>query len=145
MLVRLLYASRATEEMNDASIKSIVHRSQANNLEHGITGILCTYPEGGVFLQVLEGARAELNTLYGKIARDTRHQDVTLLRYEEIEERMFSSWRMGSVDLKRINLSTILRYSEKAVLDPFTMTGSGALALLEELAATAAIVSRDLG
>ena len=52
---------------------------------------------------------------------------------------------MGSVDLKRINLSTILRFSEKAVLDPFSMTGAGALALLEELVSTAAIVSRDLG
>lgn len=145
MLVQLLYASRAVEELDDASITSIVRRSQANNLENGITGILCTYSEGGIFLQVLEGARAKVNTLYGNISRDPRHRDVTLLRYEEIEERMFSSWRMGSVDLKRINVSTILRYSERPALDPFTMTGSGALSLLEELSATAAIVSHDLG
>jgi hypothetical protein len=47
------------------------------------------------------------------------------------------------VDLKRINLSTILRFSERAVLDPFAMSGTGALALLQELVATAAIVTRD--
>ena len=52
---------------------------------------------------------------------------------------------MGSVDFKRINVSTILRFSEKAVLDPYSMTGSSALALLDELASTAAIVSQDLG
>lgn len=145
MLVRLLYASRALDGIGDSLLQPIVERSRANNLEHGITGILCVYPDGGVFLQVIEGARAEVNALYGNIARDPRHRDVTLLRYEEIEERHFSAWRMGCVDLKKVNLSTILRYSEKAVLDPFTMTGEGALALLEELARTAAIVTRDLG
>ena len=145
MLVRLLYASRAVEAIDENLIRAIVQRSQAHNLEHGITGILCTYPEGGVFLQVLEGSRAAVNALYGDIVRDRRHAEVTLLHYAEIEERHFSGWRMGSVDLKRINLSTILRYSERATLDPFSMSGAGALALLEELASTQAIVSRDLG
>ena len=144
MLVRLLYASRATEEPDAALLKSILARSQAQNLEHGITGLLCTYPEGRVFLQALEGERGEVNRLYQNIVRDRRHEKVTLLHYAEIEERCFSSWRMGRVDLKKVNLSTILRFSEKAELDPFTMTGAGAMALLEELAATAAIVSRDL-
>jgi hypothetical protein len=145
MLVRLLYASRASQTIDGEMVREIVHRSEANNLEKGITGILCTYPEGGIFLQVLEGARSEVNALYNKILVDTRHQDVTLLRYEEIEERHFAGWRMGSVDMKRVNLSTILRFSEKAALDPFSMTGASAKALLEELASTAAIVSRDLG
>ncbi len=145
MLVRLLYASRAVEGIDEALVKSIVQRSQASNLEHGITGILCTHPEGGVFLQVLEGARDEVNALYGNIVCDRRHRDITLLHYAEIQERRFAGWRMGSVDLKRINLSMILRYSERAALDPFSMTGSGALALLEELVSTAAIVNRDLG
>lgn len=145
MLVRLLYASRAVDAIDDALLHAIVERSRANNLEHGITGILCVYPDGGIFLQVLEGARHEVNALYGNLVRDRRHVDVTILDYAEIEERHFSAWRMGCVDLKKVNLSTILRYSEKAVLDPFSMTGAGALALLEELSKTAAIVSRDLG
>ena len=145
MLVRLLYTSRATDTMDDVLLKSIVEGSEVRNREHGITGILCTYPDGGVFLQALEGARHEVNTLYGNLVRDRRHRDVTLLHYEEIRERRFSSWRMGSVDFKRINVSTILRFSEKAVLDPYSMTGSSALALLDELASTAAISSQDLG
>jgi hypothetical protein len=144
MLVRLLYASRASGTIDDALLQSILHASEVRNREHGITGVLCTYPDGGVFLQALEGARHEVNALYASIVRDVRHRDVTLLHYAEIEERRFAGWRMGSVDLKRINLSTILRFSEKAVLDPFSMSGSGALALLEELVTTAAIVSRDV-
>jgi hypothetical protein len=145
MLIRLLYASRATDGIDDALLHAIVERSRVNNLEHGITGILCVYQEGGIFLQALEGSRAAINSLYANLIRDRRHRDVTILSYAEIEERHFSAWRMGGVDLKKVNLSTILRYSEKAVLDPFTMTGGGALALLEELANTAAIVTRDLG
>ena len=145
MLVHLLYASRASETLDDALLGSILRGSEVRNREHGITGVLCTYPDGGVFLQGLEGSRHEVNTLYGNIVRDGRHRDVTLLHYAEVGERRFAGWRMGSVDLKRINLSTILRFSEKAVLDPFSMSGSGALALLEELVTTAAIVSRDIG
>ena len=144
MLVRLLYASRATQEIDEALQRDIVHKSQANNLEHGITGLLCIHPEGGVFLQVLEGARKPVNRLFVNIVGDPRHTDVTILDYSEIEERRFAGWRMGSVDLKRVNVSTILRFSNKAALDPFTMTGGGALALLQELADTAAIVTRDL-
>lgn len=142
MLVRLVYASRAVDGIDDALIKSIIDSSHPHNTEHGITGILCTQPGQDVFVQVLEGARTEVNTLYTNIVKDTRNRDVTLLRYEEIDERRFASWRMGSVDLKRVNVSTILRYSEKPVLDPFAITGKGVLALIEELVTTAAIVTR---
>ena len=145
MLVRLLYASRATNGLDDDVLHEIVERSRASNTEHGITGVLCVYREDGVFLQALEGARKEVNTLYGNIVRDPRHRDITLLCYDEILERRFAAWQMGSVDLKRINLSTILRFSARPALDPFSMSGPGALALLEELVSTAAIVHRDPG
>jgi hypothetical protein len=143
MLVRLLYASRSVREIDDALVASILERSQKYNLEHGITGILCTYSQGNVFLQVLEGSRAAVNTLYATIVRDPRHRDVTLLDYAEITERRFAGWRMGSVSLNRVNVGTILRFSESAVLDPFSMSGPASLALLEELTSTAAIVGRD--
>jgi hypothetical protein len=144
MLVRLLYASRSSREIDDALVASILEHAHQYNLEHGITGLLCTSTSGNVFLQVLEGARDELNVLYGNIVRDPRHRDVTLLDYEEIRERRFGSWRMGAVNLNRVNLGTVLRFSEKPVLDPFLLSGKTALALLEELATTAAIVTRDV-
>jgi len=143
MLVRLLYASRSAFEINEPLIASILERSRKYNLEHGITGILCTSSPGNVFLQLLEGGRAEVNALYGDIVRDPRHRDITLLDYAEIPERRFASWRMGRVNLNRINQGTILRFSESAVLDPFTMSGPTALALLDELTSTAAIASGE--
>jgi hypothetical protein len=143
MLVRLVYASRATGSIDDALVDSILQRSRKYNLEQGITGILCSYAPGGVFVQVLEGGRAAVNELYNGIVRDPRHRDVTLLDYAEISERRFASWRMGSVRLDRVNLACILRFSEAAALDPFSMNGPSAVALLEELTATGAIVSRE--
>ncbi len=143
MLVRLLYASRAVGPIDDALVASIVGKAREHNSAHGLTGFLCTSAEGGVFLQVLEGGRAAVNELYGRILRDPRHRDVTLLDYEEIGERRFATWRMGSVNLNRVNLGTILRFSECPAFDPFGMSGKAALALLGELLATAAIVSRD--
>ena len=143
MLVRLLYASRAVEKIDDAMLRSILERSRANNLERGITGVLCAHPEGNVFLQALEGSRAAVNALYASIVRDPRHRDVTLIDYAEIDERRFPSWLMGSVDLTRVNRRSILRYSERAAFDPFPMTGRSALALLEELTSSGAIVSHD--
>jgi len=143
MLVRLLYASRSASQIDEPLIASILERSRKYNLEHGITGILCTSSPGNVFLQLLEGGRAEVNALYGDIVRDPRHRDITLLDYAEIPERRFASWRMGRVNLNRINQGTILRFSESAVLDPFTMSGPTALALLDELTSTAAIASGE--
>ncbi len=142
MLVRLLYSSKSVDPIDDKLIESILERSRAKNPEHGITGVLCTYNTGNVFVQVLEGGRQEVNQLYSNIVRDSRNTEVTLLHYSEVPARAFSGWRMGSVDLNRVNLSTILRYSEKPRFDPSTMTGEAAMALLEELIETAAVVSR---
>ncbi|MCA9729173.1 MAG: BLUF domain-containing protein [Candidatus Eisenbacteria bacterium] len=143
MLVRLLYASRSVQPIDDSFIEAILDRSAAKNQEHGITGVLCSYADGDVFLQALEGGRDEVNALYNNIVRDQRHRDTTLLHYTEIQERRFAAWRMGRVELNSVNLRTILRFSTKAQLDPFSLSGPAAWALLEELSSAAAIASAD--
>jgi len=139
MLVRLLYASRA-DAVTPEVIDSILAQSRAHNPALGITGILCH--GGNVFMQVLEGGRDTVNALYNAIVRDGRHHDVMVLHYEEITERRFSGWTMGQVNLARINPSIVLKYSDRPVLDPFSVSGQASLAMLEELIATASIVGR---
>ena len=134
-------ADPAVDRLDAGAVRG--HLSRSHNLEYGITGVLCVYQGGNVFMQALEGSRAAVNSLYGSIVRDPRHRDITLLDYAEINERLFSGWRMGSVDLAKVNLGSILRYSEKAVLDPYSMTGRAALALLEELNTSGSIVSNE--
>ncbi len=137
MLVRLLYASRAVEPTQSA-IESILSTARQHNQDQGVTGILVY--GGGVFMQALEGGRQVVSDLYGTIQRDARHKDVMLLHYEEILERRFGGWAMGLVDVGRINASVLLKYSERAVLDPYKVSGQVSMALLEELMATASIV-----
>jgi CRISPR/Cas system-associated protein endoribonuclease Cas2 len=137
MLVRLLYASRATKPLAADSIESILNASRKNNPALGVTGLLCH--SGDIFMQILEGGRDSVNQLYTRIAHDPRHGNVILLDYEEIDERRFASWTMGQVNLSKVNPSILLKYSERPVLDPYAVPGKVSLALLEELIVTASI------
>jgi hypothetical protein len=139
MLVRLLYASRAVDT-SPGAIESILSQSREHNPASGITGILCY--GGGIFLQAIEGGRMQVSELFGHIQCDARHKDVVLLQFEEILERRFGGWSMGQVNLTKLNHATLLKYSEKPELDPYGMSGKVSLALLEDLAATAAICGR---
>ena len=141
MLVRLMYASRATGEITPEDLIAILRKSKANNPGQGITGVLCY--SGGVFLQVLEGGRAPISALYNQIINDSRHRDVMLLSFEEIAERSFASWSMGQVNLQRVNPALLLKYSDTAELDPFSMPAAVSLALFKELIATALIMGQS--
>jgi hypothetical protein len=140
MLVRLLYASRAAAPAGADEMGAILRQSKANNPAAGITGVLCC--SDNMYLQVLEGGRAAVNRLYNRIVTDPRHQDVELLSYQQIGERHFAGWSMGQVNMARLNPSLLLKYSATAQLDPYSMSGSVALGLLEELVATASIVGQ---
>ena len=128
MLVRLLYVSRVADT------------SRAHNPSTGITGVLC-YGDG-VFLQAIEGGRSAINALYSHIQRDPRHRQIELLHYEEITERRFGCWTRGQTNLPKSNPATLLKYSERAELNPYAVSGAVSLALLEELMATASIIGR---
>jgi len=137
MLVRLIYASRATDAVTPDSLSAITKASRHNNLTTGITGVIIA--SDGVFLQLLEGGRDAVSALYNRITRDTRHKDVVLLSYDEIGERHFAGWPMGQANLSRLNPGVLLKYSDRPVLDPYTMSARATIALFDELVATAVI------
>ena len=138
MLVRLLYASRAVPAVDQEELLTILRKSKANNQPLGVTGVLCF--SGGIFMQVLEGGRGPVNRLYNRIASDARHTDVELLCYQEIGERRFAGWSMGQVNMSRLNPALLLKYSERAALDPYSVSGTVSMALFEELMVTASII-----
>ena len=139
MLVRLMYASRAVDTVDDHALAAILKKSKEKNASSGVTGVLCFCANARIFLQVLEGGRGPVSTLYNRIAQDARHRDVALLSYEEIGERSFSGWSMGQVNMNRLNPSLLLKYSDTAVLDPYSVSGKASLALFNELVATASV------
>ena len=140
MLVRCLYASRPAVPLTPDVLDSILEQSRRNNPRLGITGMLCMSDD--VFIQVLEGGRDAVCDLYKTIVDDNRHANVRILVYEEITERRFGHWTMGHVNIAKVNASLLLKYSEKAALNPFGCSGSATMALLDELVATASIVNR---
>ncbi|MCB1748270.1 MAG: BLUF domain-containing protein [Gammaproteobacteria bacterium] len=93
MPVRLIYCSRALREMSLQDIQNILRTARANNERLGICGML-SY-QSSWFLQVLEGPRSEVNELFLDIADDPRHDAVTIIAYEYVDEALFSDWRMG--------------------------------------------------
>lgn len=139
MLVRLMYASRAADSVDAEALSTILRKSKENNPRIGVTGVLCFCFNAGIFLQVLEGGRNAVSMLYNRISQDPRHREVVLLSYEEIGERSFSSWSMGQVNMGRLNPALLLKYSESATLDPYSVSGKASLALFNELVATASI------
>jgi hypothetical protein len=141
MLVRLLYASRCSKSVNARMIASILEQSQRNNPERGITGVLC-YSES-IFLQVLEGGRDAVCATFNTIVGDDRHEQLRLLSFEEVSERRFGGWTMGQVNIEKVNSSLLLKYAERAELNPFTVSGKVSMALLEELIATASVLGRS--
>ena len=139
MLVRLMYASRASAKVDAEVLGAILKKAKEHNPRVGVTGVLCYCANADIFLQVLEGGRNAVSGLYNKIAHDPRHHDIALLSYEEIGERSFSSWSMGQVNMSRLNPALLLKYSEAAVLDPYAVSGKASLALFNELVATASV------
>lgn len=137
MLVRLVYASRASRDLSPQDLQDIVRRSRDHNAQDGITGLLCF--TDGIFIQVLEGAREAVNARYKRIVMDERHDAPTLIGYQEIAERSFAGWSMGQVNLHRMNPALLLKYGETQKLDPFRMTGAALTALFDELVTAGAI------
>ena len=142
MLVRCLYASRPALPLAASVLDEILEQSRKNNPAKGITGLLCCTADS--FVQVIEGGRDAVCELYNTIVRDSRHRDVRLLVYEEIAERHFGSWSMGQVSIESVNPALLLKYSERAELNPFACSGKATMALLLELVASGAITSRGV-
>ncbi len=141
MLVRCLYASRATKALGDGALDAILRQSRKNNPRRGITGMLCY--ANGVFVQAIEGGRREVCALLNQIVTDERNTGVEILLFEEIVERRFGNWTMGQVNMASVNSALLLKFSEKAELDPFSMPGTATMALLHEIAESGAIAQRN--
>ena len=90
-LKRVVYVSEKTDA-SDTTLKDIITSSQKNNPEEGVTG--CLLSGSNSFLQLLEGTADFIDTLYSKISKDNRHENVMTLCEEKIDERLFLSWSM---------------------------------------------------
>jgi Sensors of blue-light using FAD len=137
MLIRMLYVSTAVGPITTAVTGTILRSAQAFNTDNGITGVLCQGQ--GVYLQVLEGRRGEVNSLYARIAADRRHKNVQLMAFEDIIGRRYGAWAMAHVDLTEADSVLALNTSE-AEFDPYTATGERVMAHIDALIAAGKVM-----
>jgi Sensors of blue-light using FAD len=137
MLIRMLYVSTAVGPITTSVTGTILRSAQAWNNDHGITGVLCQGQ--GVYLQVLEGKRVEVNALYARIAEDKRHKNVQLMAFEDITGRRYGAWAMAHVDLTEADSMLALKTSD-AQFDPYTVTGERVMAHIDALIAAGKVM-----
>ena len=93
MLYRMLYSSQAKQPMTSVELEAILDDARRGNIERGITGVL-VYKDG-VFLQILEGERGEVEEVMRNIASDSRHGGVKTFFADVALARSFESWHMA--------------------------------------------------
>ncbi|WP_073332010.1 BLUF domain-containing protein [Wenxinia saemankumensis] len=71
MLYRLAYVSSAVRPLSPDAGRELLLVSRRNNLRDEITGFLCY--RNGMFFQLLEGRRSDVEKCFGRIYLDARH------------------------------------------------------------------------
>lgn len=130
MLIRLIYVSKAVDPQTHTLTESILRTAHAWNKQNDITGVLCQGQ--GVFLQVLEGERSRVTSLYARIHADPRHKDLELIHCESIAERRYGEWSMAHVQLSDVDPQTQIVWPE---FDPYSPSGLLVMARIDELIA----------
>ncbi len=96
-LIRLICISSATTKPTAADLEELLQGARIRNKKRGITGFLVY--KNGMYLQVLEGEKSQVEELFGKIKKDSRTNAIVRLREEKISERQFACWHMGFKNL----------------------------------------------
>jgi hypothetical protein len=99
-----------------------------SNKKLEITGVLCQGT--GIYMQVLEGERSAINALYSRIIADTRHQQVELLSFEEVDQRRYGQWSMALVQLSVDDPMVQMAHPE---FDPYSASSKDAMRMIDEL------------
>lgn len=129
-LHHIVYLSRACEGFDRDDLQELARISGANNAERSLTGLQLY--SGSHFIQVLEGARTDIDALFETIRRDQRHTDIEVLLESPIRTRSFDQWGMGVLDLsERRDLDrSVFRFISKQARGEPAISGRAALAAL---------------
>ncbi len=102
-IYQLIYLSAAKPELTEDALLELLGESQARNAAHGITGLLL-HSDGNI-IQIIEGEKDDVETLFEKIKSDTRHTGVLVLSRRHVEQRDFPEYKMGfrRTDRKTLN------------------------------------------
>ncbi|MES1201094.1 MAG: BLUF domain-containing protein [Pseudomonadota bacterium] len=133
MLHRLIYFSERDRSCGD--VRALVREAAERNRRRGITGLLIA--DDRCFLQMLEGHRNAVSSLFQTISRDTRHRNIVLVDVEETDDLCSSDWAMERMDDARRVAETWRKIDFNRAFDPWSMSA-------EEIRTFFAMVMVDL-
>ena len=134
-LTRLVYVSRAVEAVRrdlQATVKTVLQTSRANNAQVGVTGMLLTH--GGYFVQALEGADQAVQATFQRVSCDSRHHEVKVLGTDFPTSRAFARWAMCANDLTEADDHILRTLDSRGAFQPYQMPPAAALRLLRTIA-----------
>jgi Sensors of blue-light using FAD len=121
-LIQLIYISRSTftpEGLQmgiESNVARILAKSRINNRRNGLVGVL--YFGDGCFFQCIEGEEAAVDTLYAKLAADTRHKDIIVFSRKVVNALSFPDWAMKYVPIEK-PMTQLLQAGGYKTFDPY--------------------------
>ena len=109
-LIHIVYISISHRDLSEKELSDFLLDIRAKNKKLDITGLLL-YNEGS-FIQVIEGEKETIQTLFKLVKNDKRHTNIIELLTEPIVERSFPDWSMGFKVINSKNLEKIPGFSE---------------------------------
>jgi hypothetical protein len=107
MVYQIFYVSSSKLNSDiESDLSEIVSKARFSNQKNSVTGVLLF--RGGIFLQLIEGEKKDVENLYRKIEKDPRHSNLIILFQQESQDRVFPNWDMGlklvtDLDMKMVN------------------------------------------
>lgn len=117
---------------------TILRSAQLHNPSNGITGVLCQGQ--GIYLQVLEGERSQVEALYARIAQDKRHQNLVLRQQEDIPRRRYGKWAMAHIDLAHLPPPDAAQ-KHQPLFDPYSATPEAVMMKMDALIAAGKVMN----
>jgi len=114
-LIHIVYVSFSNKSLTEDEIVQLLKEVRAKNKAQDVTGLLLYNNEA--FIQVIEGEKESIHTLYELIKKDTRHTNVVKLLEEPIEARAFPDWSMGFQRITKKETSEIRGFSDFMLSD----------------------------
>ncbi|MFB9055745.1 BLUF domain-containing protein [Mariniflexile ostreae] len=92
-MYQLTYYSKANQNISQKDISDILNISTKSNQSQGLTGCLVFIEN--TFIQILEGDKFKIETLYKTLLADKRHTDLVLISKGYSSKRFFPEWGMA--------------------------------------------------
>ena len=90
---QILYESVATSFMTLEDVVPLLQKCNQQNFDIEISGLLIFH--NNRFMQLLEGSKARIEFIMGKISNDPRHSNLKVLHETECTQRSMGAWAMA--------------------------------------------------